>query len=139
MEEFIYNLNTKNVVTTPFLSENKINGISNFIKALVFIIPGIYFLYKYYYKSERKEFTSFEEVNSYVNETEKTSAISQVIQGIIFIILAIRLFYFYHPSNSQISLGLLIKYLQRKKVISEDFYQVIKKLKPEGMSKFGHL
>ena len=137
MEEFIYNLNTSNAIKTPFLAENKINGLTNYVKALIFLIPALIFLYKYYFNNEKKEFTTIDEVNNYINEKEKSSAISQVIQAVIFILLGIRLYYFFSPNNSQISLGLLIKYLQKKNVISDDFYSVLKKLKPEGMSKYG--
>ena len=137
MEEFIYNLNSKNIIDTSYFTDNKISGLSNFSKALIFIIPAAYFLYKYFYKNERKEFKSLNEVSNHINEQEKSSALSSIVQGIIFILFGIRLFFFYYPSKSEISLGILIKYLQKKNILTDDFYNVIKKLKPEGMERFG--
>ncbi len=137
MEEFIYNLNTEGVVQTPIISENKMNGVISFIKALLFIIPAVIFLYKFYYKKERKNLKSIEEINIHINAEDKSLAVSQIIQGIVFIFIGIRLYFFFKPDRSQISLGILIKYLQKKKIITNDFYEVLKKLKPDGMSKYG--
>lgn len=137
MEEFIYNLHTDGVIRTPIISENKINGITNFIKALIFIIPAAMFLYKFYYRKERTDLKSIKEINDHINQEFKDTAVTKIIQGIIFILIGIRLFYFFKPDRSQITLGLLIKYLQKKKIISDDFYTILKKLKPEGMSKYG--
>ena len=137
MEEFIYNLNSDGIVNTPIFPENKIKGITNFLKALLFLIPPIYFMYKIYFKKEKKDFKSINEINDYINEKEKSSAVSKIIQGIVFIIFGIRLYFFFKPNKSQISLGILIKYLQKKNIISDSFYKILKKLKPEGMSKYG--
>jgi hypothetical protein len=137
MEEFIYNLNSDGIVNTPIIPENKIKGITNFLKALLFLIPPIYFMYKIYFKKEKKDFKSINEINDYINEKEKSSAVSKIIQGIVFIIFGIRLYFFFKPDKSQISLGILIKYLQKKNIISDSFYKILKKLKPEGMSKYG--
>ena len=137
MEEFIYNLNSDGIVNTPIIPENKIKGITNFLKALLFLIPPIYFMYKIYFKKEKKDFKSINEINDYINEKEKSSAVSKIIQGIVFIIFGIRLYFFFKPDKSQISLGILIKYLQKKNIISDSFYKILIKLKPEGMSKYG--
>ena len=137
MEEFIYNLNSDGIVNTPIIPENKIKGITNFLKALLFLIPPIYFMYKIYFKKEKKDFKSINEINDYINEKEKSSAVSKIIQGIVFIIFGIRLYFFFKPDKSQISLGILIKYLQKKNIIYDNFYKILKKLKPEGMSKYG--
>ena len=137
MEQFIYNLNSVDVIQPVYFTDNKILGLSNLMKAIITILPAVYFLYKFYYKKENKNFKSVNEVSNYINEQEKTSAISSVIQGIILFFFGIKLFFFYFPTKSEISLGILIKYLQNKKIISDDFYKILKKLKPEGMSKYG--
>ena len=89
MEEFIYNLNSKNIISTSYFTDNKISGLSNFSKALIFIIPAAYFLYKYFFKNERKEFKSLNEVSNHINEQEKSSAFSSIVQGIIFILFSL--------------------------------------------------
>ena len=137
MEQFIYNLNSVDVIQPAYFTDNKILGLSNLIKAIITILPAVYFLYKFYYKKENKNFKSVNEVSNYINEQEKNSAISSVIQGIMLFFFGIKLFFFYFPTKSEISLGILIKYLQNKKIISDDFYEILKKLKPEGMSKYG--
>ena len=137
MEQFIYNLNSVDVIQPAYFTDNKILGLSNLMKAIITILPAVYFLYKFYYKKESKNFKSVNEVSNYINEQEKNSAISSVIQGIMLFFFGIKLFFFYFPSKSEISLGILIKYLQTKKIISDDFYEILKKLKPEGMSKYG--
>lgn len=137
MEQFIYNLNSVDVIQPAYFTDNKILGLSNLMKAIITILPAVYFLYKFYYKKENKIFKSVNEVSNYINEQEKNSAISSVIQGIMLFFFGIKLFFFYFPSKSEISLGILIKYLQKKKIISDDFYEILKKLKPEGMSKYG--
>lgn len=137
MEQFIYNLNSVDVIQPAYFTDNKILGLSNLMKAIITILPAVYFLYKFYYKKENKNFKSVNEVSNYINEQEKNSAISSVIQGIMLFFFGIKLFFFYFPSKSEISLGILIKYLQTKKIISDDFYEILKKLKPEGMSKYG--
>jgi len=137
MEQFIYNLNSVDVIQPAYFTDNKILGLSNLMKAIITILPAVYFLYKFYYKKENKNFKSVNEVSNYINEQEKNSAISSVIQGIMLFFFGIKLFFFYFPTKSEISLGILIKYLQNKKIISDDFYEILKKLKPEGMSKYG--
>jgi len=137
MEEFIYNLNTYGNIKASSISENKINGLSSFIKALLFIIPAFYFLYKSLYKKKKKKFNSFDEINEYINNEEHSSAITQIIQGFVFIVLGIRLYFYFKPDNSQISLGLLIKYLQKKNIITDAFYNILKKFRPDGMSDYG--
>jgi hypothetical protein len=136
MQKFIAHLNTSGIIQTSMMSENKIKGITNFIKALIFIIPALYLLYKIYFKKEKKDFKSFDEINDYFNEKAKSSVISKIIQGIIFIIFGIRLYFFFKPNNSQITLGILIKYLQKMYIISPEFYKILKKLKPDGMSNY---
>ena len=115
MEQFIYNLNSVDVIQPAYFTDNKILGLSNLMKAIITILPAVYFLYKFYYKKENKIFKSVNEVSNYINEQEKNSAISSVIQGIMLFFFGIKLFFFYFPSKSEISLGILIKYLQKKK------------------------
>ena len=133
MEEYINKLNSKNGIKIPILSENKILSLTNIITAIAAIIPALYF----FKTNKKKNYKSIEEVNDYINKKEKSSNISNIIKGIVLILVGIRLWFFYIPNKTQISLGILIKYLRIQEIISDEFYDILKKLKPDNMSRFG--
>lgn len=139
IENFIYNLNTSNILIPGKFTTNQLDGITTLIQALVFIVPAIFYLYNYYRIKKRVKFNNLDDVEKYINNIEFFKTMSFLFQGLVYIYLGIRLYYFFKPSNSQITIGLLIKYLQKKKIISDEFYKIIKRLKPEGMSTFGEL
>lgn len=136
IENFIYSINTNNLVITPKYTENQIDAITNFIKAIAIILPPIYILYKYFYKKEKKTFTSLDDVSDHVNNQVLTDAIAKIIQGLTFLFFAVKLYYFFKPNNTQLTLALLIKYFQKKKIITQEFYEIIKRLKPQGISNY---
>jgi cytochrome b subunit of formate dehydrogenase len=133
MEEYINKLNSKNGIKIPILSESKILSITNFFTALATLIPALYF----FKNNVKKDFKTLKEVNEYINKKERTSAMSKFIKGIVLIFVAIRLWFFFVPNKTQISLGILIKYLFHSNIITNEFYAILKKIKPDNMSKFG--
>lgn len=136
VENFIYYLNTNNLVKTPKFTENQVDAIFNFIKAIVILIPVFLFLYKYLIKEKKLEFNNINDVSDYANREQMKKTTSSLIQGITFIILGIQLYFFFKPNNTQLTLGLLIKYLQKKKILTNEFYKIIKRLKPQGISTY---
>lgn len=136
VENFIYYLNTNNLVKTPKFTENQVDAIFNFIKAIVILVPAFLFLYKYLIKEDKLQFNNINDVSDYANREQMKKTTSSLIQGITFILLGIQLYFFFKPNNSQLTLGLLIKYLQKKKIITNEFYKIIKRLKPQGISTF---
>ena len=139
IENFIYNLNTSNLLIPGKFTTNQLDGITTLIQALVFIVPAIFYFYNYYRIKKRVKFNDLNDIEKYINNAEFFKTMSFLFQGLVYIYLAIRLYYFFKPSNSQITIGILIKYLQKKKIISDEFYKIIKRLKPEGMNTFGEL
>lgn len=139
IENFIFNLKTSNLITPSNISVNQMDGIITLIQAIVFIIPAIFYFYNYIKIKKRTKFNNINDVEKYINRSEFLKALNFFCQGLMYIFLGIRLYYFFKPSNSQVTVGILIKYLQKKKIISDEFYNVIKKLKPEGMKQFGEL
>ena len=123
---FIYNLKS--------ISENKTDGIINLIKSFVFIIPSLFYLYKFYIKKKKKKFKNIDDINDYINKQEKSNAFSGLIQGIVFIIIAIKMYYFFKPNNLQITVALLIKELKKLNIINNNFYSILKKYKPINIS-----
>lgn len=134
VEDFVYNLNNNNIIKFEKLTENKRDGISNFIKAIFFIVPALFFFFNYYIRKQKKKFNNIDEVSDYINTQEVLKSISSVIQGFLFIYFGMQLYYYYIPNNTQKSLALLIKYLSKKKILTKDFMQILKRLKPEGLN-----
>ena len=134
VEDFVYNLNNNNIIKFEKLTENKRDGISNFIKAIFFIVPALLFFFNYYVRKQKKKFNNIEEINEHINKQEVLKSMSNMIQGFLFIYFGMQLYYYYIPNNTQKSLALLIKYLSKKKILTNDFIQILKRLKPEGLS-----
>ena len=124
--KLIYNLQS--------ISENKVDGIINLIKSLIFILPALFFLYKFYIKKQKKQFKNIDDINDYINKKEKSSAFSEIIQGIVFIIIGIKIYYFFKPNNLQITVALLIKELKKLKIINNDLYSLLRKYRPSNIS-----
>jgi hypothetical protein len=135
VQKFVFNLkdNYTNLIDLRGISENKIEGIIQFGKSLLFILPALFFFFKYTILKKRIKVENIEEVQEHLNNKQKKYYKSQIIQGIIFVFLGIRLYYYFKPNNTQISLALLIKYLKEKNVLDENFYSIIKNFKPENI------
>ena len=119
------------------LNNNVLGGIeyrilNNILKALVFLVPGIISVYKLFYE---KESYSLEEYKKLQIKKEKNESLIKIIQGILFIFLAIRLYYFYKPTNAEKSMAILIKYLREKNILDSNIYNKLKTLKPYNINK----
>ena len=136
VENFLYYINSNNLVKAPSFTENQLDAFSNFIKAIVILIPAIVLLYKVFIKKTRINFNNLNDASDHANEVQISKAISGIFQGLTFVILGIQLYYFFKPNNTQLTLALLIKYLQKKRIITNEFYSILKRLKPQGISKF---
>jgi hypothetical protein len=136
VQKFVFSLkdNYTNLIDLRGISENKFDGIIQFCKSLLFIFPALFFFFKYTILKKRIKVENIEDVQEHLNNKQKNYYRSQIIQGIIFILLGIRLYYYFKPNNTQISLALLIKYLKEKNLLDENFYSIIKNFKPENIS-----
>ena len=119
------------------LNNNVLGGIeyrilNNILKALVFLVPGIISVYKLFYE---KESYSLEEYKKLQIKKEKNESLIKIIQGILFIFLAIRLYYFYKPTNVEKSMAILIRYLREKNILDSNIYNKLKTLKPYNINK----
>tara|TARA_B100001093_G_scaffold479882_1_gene509289 strand:- start:220 stop:648 length:429 start_codon:yes stop_codon:yes gene_type:complete len=139
IENLIYNLNQKSIISTPNLFENQYKGLIQLVKGLVFILPSLYFLYKYHFANQRKSFKDINDIADYINEYELFKTFSTICQGISFLVIGYFVFYHYKANNNQKTLALLIKYLQTKKIISSDFFDIIKIMKPDGLGNINKL
>lgn len=137
IENFMYELNTNNFLVPGKFTTNQLDGIITLVQALAFFLPAAIYLYNYFRIRKRTKFNNLNDVEIYINKYELFKSLGYLFQGCVYLYLGIRLYYFFKPSNSQITIGLLIKYLQKKKIISDEFYQIIKRLKPDGMHHFG--
>jgi hypothetical protein len=135
LQSFVYNLQLSNNLKPGFLTEIKFNVLTNFMKALIFAVPAIWMLYKIYNNKYDKA-DSFNEYQEKVIEQKKFTNYSQIAQAIMFIFLGIRLYYLYRPTNSELSLAILIKYLHKKNVLGDDIYQFLKNFKPHRIEAF---
>lgn len=119
------------------LNNNVLGGIeyrilNNILKSLVFLVPGIISVYKLFYE---KESYSLEEYKKLQIKKEKNESLIKIIQGILFIFLAIRLYYFYKPTNVEKSMAILIKHLREKGILDSNIYNKLKTLKPYNINK----
>ena len=119
------------------LNNNVLGGIeyrilNNILKSLVFLVPGIISVYKLFYE---KESYSLEEYKKLQIKKEKNESLIKIIQGILFIFLAIRLYYFYKPTNVEKSMAILIRYLREKNILDSNVYDKLKTLKPYNINK----
>lgn len=119
------------------LNNNVLGGIeyrilNNILKSLIFLVPGIISVYKLFYE---KESYSLEEYKKIQIKKEKNESLIKIIQGILFIFLAIRLYYFYKPTNAEKSMAILIKYLREKNILDSNIYNKLKTLKPHNINK----
>ena len=137
IENFLYNLNTDNRLLPNKFSTNELDGLVTIFQSLVFILPAIFYFFNYYKIKKRTKINDLNDVEKYINNSEFFKSVSFLFQGLVYLYIGIRLYYFFKPSNSQVTIGILIKYLQKKKIISDEFYKILKRLKPEGMSHLG--
>lgn len=135
LQSFVYNLQLSQNLKPGFLTEVKFNVLTNFMKALIFAIPAIWLLYKIYTDKYKKS-DNFNEYQEKIISQKKFSNFMKLGQALMFIFLGIRLYYMYRPTNSELSLAILIKYLHRKNILGDDIYQFLKTFKPHRIEAF---
>ena len=135
LESFVYNLQLSDNLKPGFLTEVKFNVLTNFMKALIFAIPAIWLLYKIYTNKYEKS-SDFQEYQEKIISQKKFSNYMKLAQALMFVVLGVRLYYMYRPTNSELSLAILIKYLHKKNVLGDDIYQFLKNFKPHRIGSF---
>ncbi len=134
MEEFIYNLKLSPGLKPSSFKEIHFDIIANIIKALIFILPSIYILNNLIL---RKDISSnFNQYQDKLIEEKKSAQYIKIIQGILFIIIAIRIIFFYKPTNTELSLSILIKYLLKKNIVTPELYEILKEFKPYNVESY---
>ena len=131
MEEFVYNLKLSQGLKASSFKEIHYSVITNIIKALIFILPSLFILNKII-KGDNIS-SNFDEYQNKIIEEKKNIQYLKIIQGVLFILIAIRLLFFYKPTNSELSLAILIKYLFKKNIISAEIYSILKHFKPHNI------
>jgi len=122
----------------PIFSQKAVKAATHVFNALVYLSPLILFLYYYYYKKSE----GYEIVNSVedVQKLEKKRYYYNILKGIglasVSILFAIRIYWFYAPNNSEISLAILINYLKNNNILDEKIYKVLKQYKPDNIGNF---
>jgi hypothetical protein len=135
IETFVYNLKLSPNLNPGGLTEIHFKVLSNLAKALIFIIPSLWIIYTIYNDTFDKS-TTFDEYQDKVIETKKTSNFIKIAQGLLFILLAFRLYFLYKPTNSEISLAILIKYLKKKNILDKEIYGFLKNFKPHRIESY---
>ena len=79
---------------------------------------------------KRKEVYSNEKITDKIRKNVFYSKINMIISGGVLLFNAINLIYFYQPSNTEISLAILIRYLKEEGLLKNDMYKVLKEFKP---------
>ena len=134
MEEFIYNLQLSPGLKPSSFKEIHFDILSNIIKALILILPSIYFLKKLILRSGIS--SNFIQYQDKMIDENKSAQYMKIIQGILFIIIAIRLIFFYKPTNAELSLSILIKYLFKKNIVTPELYEILKQFKPYNVESY---
>lgn len=122
----------------PLFSEKSIKAFNYIFNALVYLSPLLIFLYYYYYKKS----DGSEVINNIedIQKLEKKRYYYNILKGvglaIVYILFAIRVYWFYAPNNSEITLAILINYLKNNKVLDEKIMKVLSLYKPDNIGKF---
>lgn len=122
----------------PLFSEKSLKALTQVFNALVYLSPLILFLYYRYFKKNDgfEVITSIEDVQKLEKKRYYYNILKGVGLAVVSILFAIRIYWFYAPNNSEISLAILINYLRNNKVLDEKIYQVIKQYKPDNIGDF---
>lgn len=126
---------TQNIeLNTIKLKEVHYTILFNIIKSIVLIIPAIYSLL--ILKDKFDEFKSSDDLKEEIYKRDKIKQILNIIQGIVFIFVAIKVYYFYKPNYIQRSMAILLKHLREKELIDPNVYAQLKELKPHNIKKY---
>ena len=130
--DFLNNLKN-NINIKRKITDIEINGIYNIILGIIFIICGVYFIFKLGYVYNKIK--TLEDIKKYNMKTKNSNNILFILQGIISIFIGIKILFFYKPTNTEISTAILIKILFLNKTINKDIYDILKNLKPYRINK----
>ena len=122
----------------PLFSEKSLKALTQVFNALVYLSPLILFLYYRYFKKNDgfEVITSVEDVQKLEKKRYYYNILKGVGLAVVSILFAIRIYWFYAPNNSEISLAILINYLKNNNVLDEKIYQVIRQYKPDNIGDF---
>lgn len=122
----------------PLFSEKGLKAITYIFNALVYLSPLLIFLYYYYFKNSdgSEVITSIEDVQKLENKRYYYNIVKGVGLAFVYFLFAIRVYWFYAPNDSQITLAILINYLKNNNILDEKIYQVIKQYKPDNIQNF---
>ena len=136
VDNLIFDINSNNLIKSKKFSERQIRGLIFYLRSMILIIPSLFFLHKHFIKKKKVEFTDFKQISDYTNKNSLRKGIFKILQGIFFIFLASFFFFFYRPNNNELTIFLLIEYLKRKKILTDDFNKIIEILKPDKISRY---
>ena len=108
--------------------------IFNVIRALILIIPSIITIKNL--KNKYSGINNFQDLENELYKRDKLKEIFDIIQGIIYIFMTVKLYYFYHPKYMERSLAILIKNLKEQNLINPEVYKQLKSLRPHNIKKF---
>jgi len=118
----------------PLFSEKSIKALTYIFQALVYLSPLLLFLYyKYKGQNPRTVINTLDDIENMEKKKYKMSIFKGIGMAILYILFAIRIYWFYQPNNTEISLGILINYLKNNNILDEKFYNILKLYKPENI------
>lgn len=123
---------------SPLFKENTWKAFTYLFQALVYLAPLIIFLYYYFYKGTygRDKLNTVEDVERLEKRRYKYRIINGVFMAGLYILFAIRVHWYYQPSNSEISMAVLINYLKNNLILDNKIYEVLKQYKPDRVGNF---
>jgi hypothetical protein len=74
--------------------------------------------------------------NKPVDRVRRTQILSKIIASLMLLYTGFELIFLYKPTNSELSLEMLIKYLNGKGVIEDDMFSFLQKFKPHKIDNF---
>ena len=118
--------------------ENTFKALTYLFQALIYLAPLLIFLYYYYYKGTKGRDTikTIKDVERLEKNRYKYKIINGILMAGLYILFAIRVKWYYQPSNSEISMAVLINYLKNNLILDNKIYEVLKQYKPDRVGKF---
>lgn len=117
-------------------NQNLLNEVNNVKKRAFFLVAqgiativiGIIMSTQIYFT--KKKVMTNEEISTKLAKTVFYSRLNMIVSGSLLIYNAISLYFLYKPSNTETSLAVLIQYLRKTGIITENIYTALKKFKP---------
>tara|TARA_B100001248_G_C27318442_1_gene425557 strand:+ start:56 stop:481 length:426 start_codon:yes stop_codon:yes gene_type:complete len=122
----------------PFFSEKGIKALNHIFNALVNLSPLLIFLYYYYFKKHDGSavINSVDDVQKLEKKRYYMSIIKGVGLALLYFLFAIRVYWYYAPNNTEVTLAILINYLRNNEILDENIYEILRLYKPENISQF---